>query len=89
MNVAAIEGGEVAGEDLAAVAGLETGVICGVGVELGQLREVDDAIGAVGVGVDLAAGLGGDVAEVDLAAGLGVDGERRSIPSRRRVRSGW
>ena len=86
MNVAAIERGEVAGEDLAAVTGLETGIVIGVGVELGQLGEVDDAIGAVGVGIDLAARLGGDVAEVDLAAGLGVDGERRV--SRRAVERG-
>ena len=83
MNVTAIESGEVAGQDLAAVTGLEAGIILGVGQELGELREVDDAAGAVGVGIDFAGGLAGDVAEIDLSAGLGIDAERgvaRCVP---------
>ena len=68
MNVAAVEGGEVAGQDRAAVTGLEARVIFGVGDELGQLREVDDATRAVGVGVDSSGRLAGDVAEFDLSA---------------------
>ena len=75
LKVTAIERGECAGEDRAAGTGLEPRVVLRVREELGQLREIDDAIGSLGVGVDSPARLAGDLAEIDLPAGLGVDVE--------------
>ena len=75
LKITAIERGECAGEDRAAVTSLEPRVIIGVRKELRQLREVDDAIGSLGVGVDSPARLAGDLTEVDLPASLGVDVE--------------
>ncbi len=76
LQITAVERGERTGEDRATAAGLELRVVLGIREELRQLGEVDNAVGALGVGVDSAARLARHIAEVNFAAGLGVDAQR-------------